>query len=170
MVYQHALARGRTDLTSFFGSLINGGVAAGHYDRSNLNGYGSLGNHDEPLQLLWQAASLSEPAVSPTLPRTDTLPFAGVALQRNPAPSGNSTYGLMGFVGGAAHIHSHASGMSMELFGMGQVMGAKSGAESYGTALHENYYRVFAANNTVVVNAASQGSAGQSVDPDRAAV
>ena len=33
----------------------------------------------------------------------------------------------MGFVGGAAHVHSHASGMSMELFGMGEVMGAKIG-------------------------------------------
>ncbi len=160
LVYQHALARGRTDLTSFFGSLINGGVAAGHYNRSNLSGYSALGNHDEPLQLLWQAASLSEPAVSPTLPRTDTLPFAGVALQRNPAPFSNSTYGLMGFVGGAAHIHSHASGMSMELFGMGEVMGAKAGTESYGSTINENYYRLFASNNTVIVNGASRGEGG----------
>ena len=108
-------------------------MAAGKYNRSTLSGYAALGQHDEPLQLLWQAPSLSEPSVTPELPRTDTLPFAGIALQRNPAPANNSTYGLMGFVGGAAHVHSHASGMSMELFGMGEVMGAKAGTETYGS-------------------------------------
>jgi hypothetical protein len=159
-VYQHALARGRTDLTSFFGSLINGGVAAGQYNRSSLSDYNGLGEHSEPLQLLWQAASLSEPSVSPTLPRTDPLPFAGVALQRNPAPTNNSTYGLMSFVGGASHTHSHASGMSMEIFGLGEVMGAKTGTENYGSTINENYYRLFASNNTVIVNGASRGEGG----------
>jgi hypothetical protein len=159
-VYQHALARGRTDLTSFFGSLINGGVAAGKYNRSSLEDYASLGEHDEPLQLLWQAAVISEPGVTPALPRTDTLPFAGIALQRNPAPTNNSTYGLMCFVGGAGHVHSHASGMSMELFGAGEVMGAKAGTENYGSTINENYYRLFAANNTVIVNGASRGEGG----------
>jgi autotransporter-associated beta strand protein len=160
MVYQHALARGRTDLTSFFGSLINGGVSDGNYNRSTLAGYSTLGTQTGPLQLLWQAGSLAEPAVTPALPRTDRLPFAGITLQRNPAPSSNSTYGLMGFVGGAAHIHSHSSGMSMELFGMGEVMGAKSGTESYGSTINENFYRVFASNNTVIVNGASRGEGG----------
>ncbi|MGL4398950.1 MAG: autotransporter-associated beta strand repeat-containing protein [Luteolibacter sp.] len=160
IVYQHALSRGRTDLTSFFGSLINGGVADGNYNRSTLSNYATLGNQYEPLQLLWQAASLSEPAVTPALPRTDKLPHAGITLQRNPAPSSNSTYGLMGFVGGAAHIHSHSSGMSMELFGMGEVLGAKSGTESYGSTINENFYRVFASNNTIIVNGASRGEGG----------
>ncbi len=160
LVYQHALARGRTDLTSFFGSLVNGGVADGSYNRSTLDSYSTLGTQTEPLQLLWQAASLSEPAVTPTLPRTDKLPFAGITLQRNPAPSDNSTYGLMGFIGGAAHIHSHSCGMAMELFGMGEVMGAKSGTESYGSTINENFYRVFASNNTIIVNGASRGEGG----------
>jgi autotransporter-associated beta strand protein len=160
LVYQHALSRGRTDLTAFFGSLINGGVAEGNYNRSTLDSYSTLGTQTEPLQLLWQAAVIAEPAVTPELPRTDTLPFAGISLQRNPAPSNNATYGLMCFVGGAGHVHSHASGMSMELFGMGEVMGAKSGTESYGTAINENHYRLFAANNTVIVNGASRGEGG----------
>ena len=160
LVYQHALARGRTNLTAFFGSLINGGVAAGSYNRSMLDDYAKLGQHDEPLELLWQAPTISEPSVSPALPRTDTLPFAGIALQRNPTTVSNSTYGLMGFVGGAAHVHSHASGMGMELFGMGQVMGAKSGRTTYQTPLNENHYRVFAANNTIIVNGASRGEGG----------
>ena len=157
LIYQHALARGRTDLTSFFGSLINGGVADGYYNRSTLDSYSTLGTQTEPLQLLWQAASLAEPAVTPTLPRSDTLPHAGIALQRNPAPTNNQTYGLMGFVGGAAHVHSHACGMAMELFGMGEVMGSKSGREDYGSDINEKFYRVFASNNTVIVNGASRG-------------
>ena len=116
---------------------------------------------DEPLQLLWQSASLSESSVTPALPRTDSLPFAGITLQRNLPPSGSSTYyGLMSFVGGADHVHSHASGMSMEIYGIGEVMGAKSGTGTYTTALHENYYRLFASNNTVIVNGASRGEGG----------
>lgn len=159
-VYQHALARGRTDLTSFFGSLINGGVADGNYDRSKVDNYSNLGSQNEPLQLLWQAATLAEPAVTPELPRTDTLPFAGIALQRNPAPSNNTNYGLMCFVGGAAHIHSHASGMSMELYGLGEVLGSKSGTENYGSDINEKFYRLFASNNTIIVNGASRGEGG----------
>jgi len=160
LMYQHARARGKTTLMTLFGSLINGGVSAGSYTRSTVSDYNRLGQHDEPLQLLWQSPSISEPGVSPVLPRTDTLPFAGIALQRNPSTVNNSTYGLMGFVGGAAHVHSHACGMNMELFGLGQVMGSKSGHDAYGSTIHENYYRLFAANNTVIVNAASQGSGG----------
>jgi hypothetical protein len=160
LVYQHALARGRTDLSSYFGSLINGGVSTGGYNRSALKDYASLGNQDEPLQLLWQAPAVTEPGASPPVPRTDTLPFAGIALQRNPAPASNATFGLMAFVGGAGHVHSHASGMSMELFGMGQVLGAKSGRTDYGATDNENYYRVFASNNTVIVNGGSRGLGG----------
>lgn len=160
LMYQHARARGRTNLTSLFGSLINGGVATGSYDRSTLNAYDNLGQHDDPLQLLWQAPVVSESSVTPVLPRTDRLPYAGIALQRNPSTVSNSTYGLMGFVGGASHVHSHASGMSLELFGLGQVLGAKAGHEDYTATITDKYYRLFAANNTIIVNAASQGSGG----------
>ena len=162
LVYQHALARGRSNLTTLFGSLINGGVATGDYNRSTLRDYSQLGSQNEVLQLLWQAATLTESAVTPELPRTDTLPFAGLSLQRNPTPSNNSSYGLMCFVGGAGYVHSHASGMSMELYGMGEVMGAKSGRDDYGGTLHENYYRLFASNNTVIVNGGSIGEGGWS--------
>jgi autotransporter-associated beta strand protein len=160
LVYQHARLRGRADLSSSFGSLINGGVADGKYNRSTITSYGSLSMRDEPLQLLWQSDSISEPAVTPELPRTDKLPFAGITLQRNLPASNSSTYGLMCFVGGAGHVHSHASGMSMELFGLGEVMGAKSGRDDYGATLHENHYRLFASNNTVIVNGGSQGDGG----------
>jgi hypothetical protein len=160
MIYPHAQARGYTNFASLFGGLLNGGINAGEYNRSTLNSYNNLGPHNELLKLLWSAPGISEPAVAVNFPRTDTLPWAGIALQRNPSTVNNSTYGLMGFIGGAAHVHSHASGMSMELFGLGQVLGSKAGHSTYGSALHENYYRLFSANNTIVVNAGSQGSGG----------
>jgi hypothetical protein len=160
MLYQHALARGYTSFASLFGGLLNGGLSAGEYNRSTLDAYTSLGPHNELLELLWSAPVISEAGVALEHPRTDALPWAGLALQRNLSTVNNSTYGLMCFVGGAGHVHSHASGMSMELFGLGQVLGSKSGRGTYDTALHEKYYRLFAANNTVIVNGASRGQGG----------
>lgn len=162
LVYQHALARGRTNLTALFGSLINGGIATGVYNRSTLNAYGRIGYHEEPLELLWQAPTIAESPVTPDVPRTDAVTWAGISLQRNPSSVNNVTYGLMAFVGGANHCHAHASGMNMELYGLGEVLGAKPGYTTYGSTIHENYYRLYSAANTIIVNAASQGSGGWS--------
>ena len=162
LVYQQARATGRTDLAAHFGARIARGVRDGSYNRASLPSYSVLGMHNEPLQLLLFSPTVTEAAVDQVLPRTDVVPYAGVVLQRNPAPANNSRYGLMGFVGGAGFIHSHASGMSMELYGIGQVLGAKSGRTTYQTTENENYYRVFASNNTIIVNGASQGSGGWS--------
>jgi hypothetical protein len=157
-VYQHARSRGLTDLQAAFGARIKAGMESGAYDRSHLEGYPSLGMHNELLHLLWSAPDIPESAQAAVRPRSDEIPHAGITLQRN--TTDNPDYGLMCFVGGAGFIHSHASGMSMELYGLGEVMGAKSGAESYGTTLHENYSRVFASNNTVIVNGGSRGQGG----------
>ena len=160
LVYQQAKATGQAALAAHFGARIARGVRDGRHNRSVLPAYSSLGMHNEPLHLLLSSPTVTEAAVDQVLPRTDRVPFAGVVLQRNPAPVDNSRYGLMGFVGGAGFIHSHASGMSMELYGLGQVLGAKSGRTTYQTTENENYYRVFASNNTVVVNGASRGEGG----------
>lgn len=159
LIYQHAKKRGLTNLTALYGPLINGGIAGGDYNRSTLSQYDNLGSHNEPLQLLWFAPNIPEAPTPLVLPQTDTLPYAGIALQRNPSTAGDD-YGLMSFVGGAAHVHSHACGMNMELYGLGQVMGAKSGRTNYGDVPNENYYRVFASNNNIIVNGASRGENG----------
>ncbi|MGB0745026.1 MAG: heparinase II/III domain-containing protein, partial [Opitutales bacterium] len=111
-------------------------------------------------QLLWFAPTIDEAAADVELPRTDELPFAGISLQRNVPEESGKQHGLMGFIGGGSFVHSHASGMSMELYGTGHVMGAKSGRSSYQSTIHENYYRLFASNNTVIVNGASRGDGG----------
>ena len=159
-VYALAQARGYTNWATMFGGLINGGIKAGHYNRSTLSDYASLGDHNEPLKLLWSAPTITESPDYLDYPRTDTLPWAGISLQRNPSTYNDFTYGLMCFVGGAAFTHGHASGMNMELFGLGYVLGGKSGRDSYGSAIHDDYYRLFAGHNTIIVNAGSQGSGG----------
>ena len=160
LAYQHALAKERTDLTALFGPLINGGIQAGSHNRTTLPGRPSLGQRNELLKLLWNAPEIPEPAAPRVLPRTDRLPFAGISLQRNPSPSGDPAHGLMGFVGGAGYVHSHSSGMNIELYGLGHVLGAKGGRGTYQTTIHEKYYRNFAASNTIVVNGASRGMGG----------
>jgi autotransporter-associated beta strand protein len=159
MVYQHALARGYTNLVSLYGGLLSAQVnSAGLLN--TLSDYSKLGPHNEPVSLLWSAPKVTQSFTPLAMPQTDTLPWAGLSLQRNFVAANNSVYGLECFVEGAGHVHSAASGMNMEIYGMGQVVGQKSGVGSYTTAIHENYYRVFAGANTVIVNGVSQGSGG----------
>ena len=144
-----------------FGALINSGLASKQYQRPVVASTNRAGEvYNEPIALLWFSPTIAGEVKEYPLPTTDALPFAGVALQRNLSTTNNEKDALMGFVGGASFVHGHASGMNMELYGRGQVLGSKAGRGTYTTDLHENYYRVFAGHNTVIVNGASEGSGG----------
>lgn len=162
IVYQQAIVRGDTDLAAYMGGRINAAIEKGRYDRSLLPSYDSLGRKMETLVLLWGAPEIPEPpAQAADLQRTDRLPFAGITLQRNLSPLDDPDFGLMGFVGGAGHTHSHAGGMNMELYGVGHVLGAKGGVgPSRDTDIHRRYYRIFAGHNTIIVNGGSRGMEG----------
>jgi hypothetical protein len=86
-------------------------------------------------------------------PRSATLPYAHLFLQRNGT---DSLHGLMYVVQGGTYNHNHANGMAMELYGAGSVMGADPGSGlSYDGPLHVHYYAEWAAHNTVVADARS---------------
>lgn len=154
MAYHLGLREEDPELLKVFGPLLNHSVNSGDYRRFTLSeerNYGAT-MYVEPTKLLWYAAEVTSQAGEYPLPVTAALPFAGITLQRNLSPSGKAEDGLMGFVGGGAYVHGHATGMSMELFGKGFVLGSKGGRTRYRTDIHENYYRIFASNNTVIVN------------------
>lgn len=144
-----------------FGPLLNTAVANDELDRGHL-GTRSLAAraYTEPTRLLWFSGEISGDTKKYELPTTFVLPFAGLTIQRNFSTSQDPKDALMGFVGGGHFVHGHASGMNMELYGKGYVLGVKAGKSSYKSDIHENYYRLFASHNTVVVNGASQGEGG----------
>ncbi|WPR70155.1 hypothetical protein SLW70_09345 [Flavobacterium sp. NG2] len=92
---------------------------------------------------------------------TVIVKHAGVALQRNYVAKENEIYGLCGIIGGASYVHSHLTGISMELYGAGYVMAANAGLPATVAErkipLHEKYFRLYAGNNSVIVNGSSHG-------------
>lgn len=150
--YENAFALSKMDgliaLQHKFAPLISRAIRKGNYKRQSIEA------------LLWYDEDFrQEPAVI-DLPRTDRVYHAGIVLQRNLSSTNNPDDGLMCFVGGAHMVHGHAEGMNMELYGEGQVLGVDHGRKKYGKDLHENYSRLFAAHNTVIVNGSSQGQGG----------
>lgn len=106
-----------------------------------------------PLQLLW--GENVEDTVTPTPPilkGTVEVQHAGLAIQRNYNTTDVKTNGLMYYSGGAAYVHAHCTGIDLELYGKGYVLGAESGSGTYGSLEHENYRVRQAAHNTVIAN------------------
>ncbi|HZH71769.1 MAG TPA: heparinase II/III family protein [Mariniphaga sp.] len=91
--------------------------------------------------------------VTYTWPRSGELEFARFYLQRN---GSDVNHGLMYGVQGASYNHNHCNGMSMELYGSGEVMGIDAGTgPNYEHPLHQNYFSQWAAHNTVVAAGSS---------------
>ncbi len=135
-------------LTDLFGPLLGGAITRVDYKRGGV------------FALLWYNEDLQGVTNNIVLPRTDNQAHAGIFLQRNLSATSRPVDGLMCFVGGAHMVHGHAEGMNIELYGKGQVLGVDNGRGNYAVDLHENYSRLFAAHNTVIVNGSSQGDSG----------
>jgi hypothetical protein len=149
------------EMESYFASLLQTGLSEGDYDRGKLQPrYFRANPYFTPLSLLWQQKDIGGSIREYPRYRTETLPFAGIYIQRNQAGKDPVRDNLMAWVGGAHYVHGHASGMNIELYGKGEVLGHDAGRGRYRTDIHENYYRLFAAHNTVVSNGASAASGG----------
>ena len=150
--YENAYVLAKMDslkyLQNKFAPLLKNAIDKGKYTRKNIEA------------LFWYDDAIYGESNKIKLSRTDRVYHAGIVLQRNLSTTNNPKDGLMGFVGGAHMVHGHAEGMNMELYGEGQVLGADHGRKKYGKDLHENYSRIFAAHNTVIVNGSSQGEGG----------
>ena len=114
------------------------------------------------LDLFWgeelPTGSFKEFEYKPTV----IIKHAGVALQRNYTETNNKEFGLCGIIGGAHYVHSHCTGISMELYGSGDIMAANGGmppaVADRKLPEHTNYFRLYAGNNTVIVNGTSHGT------------
>lgn len=119
-------------------------------------------NNFEPLDLFWglPIPEKIEGNINFKKP-TVIVKHAGIALQRNYVEEYNETFGLCGIIGGAHYVHSHVTGIAMELYGADYVMGPNAGlpptVKERKIPLHENYFRLYAGNNTVIVNGSSHG-------------
>ena len=92
---------------------------------------------------------------------TVIIKHAGVALQRNYVKQNNVDYGLSGIIGGAHYVHSHATGITMELYGADYVMAPGAGlpptVADRKVPEHKIYFWRHAGNNTMIVNGTTHG-------------
>ncbi len=92
---------------------------------------------------------------------TVIIKHAGVALQRNYVEENNEDYGLCGIIGGAHYVHSHCTGITMELYGANYIMAPGAGlpptVADRKKPEHRIYFWRHAGNNTMIVNGTTRG-------------
>ncbi|WP_298338672.1 T9SS type A sorting domain-containing protein [uncultured Algibacter sp.] len=92
---------------------------------------------------------------------TVIIKHAGVALQRNLVKENNEDYGLTGIIGGAHYVHSHVTGITMELYGANYIMAPGAGLPNTVAERklveHTDYFWRHAGNNTMIVNGTTHG-------------
>jgi hypothetical protein len=162
--YLLSLMNGNSKQQKFFGDYLSSSIKNGDYNRGQLKKRSFYPSpYYTPTQLLWFNSTLDSSGsvdIKRPRPRTKRLEFAGINIQRNISDNQPIKNSLMSFIGGGSYIHGHASGIDMELYGQGHVLGITAGKSTYRSDVHENYYRIFASHNTVISNGASASKGG----------
>lgn len=163
LAYKSAVLNNNKALITKFASRLKQLIKTGQYDRSTLlPRHTSAKPYFAPLALLWPETELGEQKIDTPLNVYNTvhIPFAGLFIQRNLSSDDPVKNSLMATIGGGSYVHGHASGIDMELYGQGHVLGLESGKGAYPTNVHQNYNRLFAGHNTVISNGASASKGG----------
>ncbi len=95
------------------------------------------------------------PVDAPKLSRVSYAPCYPVIMERNPSKSGDAADALAFSLAGFSDKmgHRHPNGLSIELYGRGEILAPDTGAgANYWSADTHEYYRQAAAHNTVAVN------------------
>ena len=103
------------------------------------------------------------PVDAPKLSRVSYAPCYPVIMERNPSKSGDAADALAFSLAGFSEKmgHRHPNGLSIELYGRGEILAPDTGTGSnYWSADTHEYYRHVAAHNMVAVN-------GQGLDDRR---
>lgn len=115
---------------------------------------------NNPYHLLWGETIETQNTPEIDYARSINIDYAGIAMQRNISTSNESKFGLMAYTGGAHYVHSHLTGIDMELYGLGAAIGSGGGdvgASNRNDDVFRNYHRIYAGHNTVIVNGTSKG-------------
>lgn len=115
---------------------------------------------NNPLYLLWGSNIETVHSTPIEYDRSINIDYAGIAMQRNINCKDEKQFGLMAYTGGAHYVHSHLTGIDMELYGLGAVIGSGGGdvgASRRNEDEFRNYHRIYAGHNTVIINGASKG-------------
>ena len=158
LAYKSAILNKNQTLIDTFANELKHAVENGKYDRSSLMPrHTSAKPYYAPIELLWPVADLGNKASQVTFNAYTTvdIPFAGMFIQRNLSTQNTVKNSLMVTIGGGSYVHGHASGIDMELYGQGHVLGIEAGKGQYPSNVHQNYNRLFAGHNTVISNGAS---------------
>lgn len=115
-----------------------------------------------PLDLLWGIHFDLSGTIDPIpYSTTATIEHAGVVMQRNYFTPNAKENGLMYYSGGNHYVHSHLTGIDLELYGAGYVMSGVAAdmptPDDRAMDINRHYYRIYAGHNTVIVNGKSQG-------------
>ncbi len=147
--YHMALRNDLEDEIAYFGTALKNELKT--YSRGTWGwDHWELFYH-RPLALLWGHDVDTLEAAPFEFKSTASFYDVGIAFQRNYYVEDTLMHGLMAHSGGAGGVHMFASGISIELYGVGDVLGQHGGFRR-GKPIHEDYEMRHAAHNTVTIN------------------